>query len=83
MELLRDKVRLTFALLGTVILMFAFGYGITMDVEDLKFAVLDQDESPLSRHYIENVSGSRYFLEEKALNSFDELDDRMKRGSIS
>ncbi len=83
LELLRDKVRLTFALLGTVILMFAFGYGITMDVEDLKFAVLDQDESPLSRHYIENVSGSRYFLEEKALNSFDELDDRMKRGEIS
>lgn len=83
LELLRDKVRLTFALLGTVILMFAIGYGITMDVEDLKFAVLDQDESPLSRHYIENVSGSRYFLEEKALNSFDELDDRMKRGEIS
>ena len=83
LELLRDKVRLTFALLGTVILMFVIGYGITMDVEDLKFAVLDQDESPLSRHYIENVSGSRYFLEEKALNSFDELDDRMKRGEIS
>ena len=83
LELLRDKVRLTFALLGTVILMFAIGYGITMDVENLKFAVLDQDKTQLSRNYIENIAGSRYFLEKGTLNSFEELDDRMKSGEIS
>ena len=83
LELLRDKVRLTFALLGTVILMFVIGYGITMDVENLKFAVLDQDKTQLSRNYIENIAGSRYFLEKGTLNSFEELDDRMKSGEIS
>jgi ribosome-dependent ATPase len=83
LELFRDKVRLTFALLGTVILMFVIGYGISLDVEDLKFAVLDQDKTPLSRNYIENVSGSRYFLEKEPLNSFEELDERMKKGDIS
>ena len=83
LELLRDKVRLTFALLGTVILMFGIGYGITMDVENLKFAVLDQDKTQLSRNYIENIAGSRYFLEKGTLNSFEELDDRMKSGEIS
>lgn len=41
LEILRDPIRLTFALLGSVILMFIMGYGITMDVEDLSFAVLD------------------------------------------
>ena len=83
LELFRDKVRLTFALLGTVILMFVIGYGISLDVEDLKFAVLDQDKTPLSQSYIENIAGSRYFLEKESLNSFEQLDEKMKKGEIS
>ncbi|MGV8340446.1 ABC transporter ATP-binding protein/permease, partial [Pseudomonas aeruginosa] len=34
MELRRDPIRLTLALLGTALLMFIIGYGINMDVED-------------------------------------------------
>ena len=34
MELLRDPIRLAFAFVGPVILMFAMGYGITFDVEN-------------------------------------------------
>ena len=59
--------------------MFAIGYGITMDVEDLKFAVLDQDKTPLSRNYIENIAGSRYFFRKRTLNSFEELDDQNEK----
>src|SRR5262249_10565824 len=60
MELLRDPIRLSFAFVGPVILMLAFGYGITFDVENLKFAAFDQDETPESHRLIENFSGSRY-----------------------
>ena len=35
LELLRDRVRLGFALIGPLILMVTFGYGITFDVENL------------------------------------------------
>ena len=49
MELLRDPIRLAFALLGPVILMFAMGFGITFDVENLKYAAFDQDRTPESR----------------------------------
>ncbi len=45
LELRRDPIRLTFALLGSVLLMFILGYGITMDVEDLSFAALDRDSN--------------------------------------
>lgn len=83
LELLRDKVRLTFALLGTVILLFVMGYGISFDVENLKFAVLDQDKSPISQNYIQNVAGSRYFIEKEELNSFEDLDLKMKSAQIS
>ena len=83
LELIRDPVRLTFALLGTVILMFIMGYGITLDVDDLHFSVLDNDKSPQSREYIQHISGSRYFLEKETLHSQAELDQKMRSGDIS
>lgn len=83
LELVRDPVRLVFALVGMVFLLFIMGYGITMDVEDLRFSVLDQDQSPQSRAYIQNISGSRYFLEHQSLHSQAELDSRMKEGELS
>jgi ribosome-dependent ATPase len=83
LELIRDPVRITFALLGTVILMLIMGYGLTFDVEDLKFSVLDHDQTPQSREYIQNLSGSRYFLEQPPITSTAELDKRMKSGELS
>src|SRR5574343_2067610 len=63
LELRRDMIRLGFALLGSVIMMFVLGYGMSFDVENLRFAVLDRDQSPESRDYISNVAGSRYFIQ--------------------
>ena len=83
LELLRDPVRLVFALLGMVILMFVMGYGISMDVEDLKYSVLDNDKSPQSREYVEFISGSRYFLEQQELQSYAQMEALMRRGEIS
>ncbi|MFW2371933.1 MAG: ribosome-associated ATPase/putative transporter RbbA [Gammaproteobacteria bacterium] len=83
LEIMRDPVRLVFALLGSVILMFIMGYGITMDVEDLSFAALDRDQTPQSRDYIQNMSGSRYFIEHAPIHSQAELDQRMASGELS
>jgi ribosome-dependent ATPase len=83
LELIRDPIRLTFALLGTGILMLILGFGITMDVEDLRFAVLDQDGTPQSRQYTQNLAGSRYFVEHSPLQTMEELDHRMQSGELS
>lgn len=83
LELIRDPVRLVFALLGMGILMMILGFGLSLDVEDLRFGVLDEDGTPQSRNYVQNISGSRYFLEQPPLRSFDELDSRMKSGELS
>ncbi|MFY9328612.1 MAG: ribosome-associated ATPase/putative transporter RbbA, partial [Georgfuchsia sp.] len=45
LELRRDPVRLVMALFGSLILMLIMGYGITMDVNDLSYAVLDRDQT--------------------------------------
>ncbi|KAA3630555.1 MAG: ATP-binding cassette domain-containing protein [Proteobacteria bacterium] len=83
MEILRDPIRLAFALLGPIVLMLAMGYGITFDVENLSYAALDQDQSRESRMLLDSVSNSRYFDEQPPLSDFDELDRRMKTGEIS
>jgi ribosome-dependent ATPase len=83
LELWRDPIRLTFALLGSIILMLILGYGITFDVEDLSFAVMDQDQTPESRDYIQNMAGSRYFIQKDDIKSPAELDRRMRSGEIS
>ncbi|HCD7967567.1 TPA: ribosome-associated ATPase/putative transporter RbbA [Citrobacter amalonaticus] len=83
LELRRDPVRSTLALLGTVILMLIMGYGISMDVENLRFAVLDRDQTVSSQAWSLNLAGSRYFIEQPPLTSYDDLDRRMRSGEVA
>jgi ribosome-dependent ATPase len=83
LELYRDPIRATLALLGSFILMIIMGYGISMDVENLAFAVLDRDQSTASREYTLNLTGSRYFIERPPLTNYQELDQRMQSGELS
>ncbi len=80
LELKRDPIRATLAILGSVILMFVIGYGINMDVENLKFAVLDRDDTTISRNYVQQIAGSRYFSEQPPITDYDDLDRRMREG---
>jgi ribosome-dependent ATPase len=83
LELLRDPIRLGFSLLGTTLLMLVFGFGVSTDVNNLSFAVLDRDQSPESRAYLEELRGSSYFVEKAPLIDYAELDNRLRSGNIS
>lgn len=83
LELRRDPIRATLAIIGSVLLMFVIGYGINLDVENLTFAVLDQDDTTLSREYAQQIAGSRYFDERPPLTSHADMDRRMRAGEIS
>ncbi len=81
-ELVRDPIRLGFALFGTAFLMLVFGFGISTDVNNLSFAVLDHDQSHESRAYLEELRGSNYFVEKPPLASYAELETRLQSGAI-
>ena len=83
LELRRDPVRETLALLGSAILMFIIGYGINLDVENLTYAMLDRDQTVLSQNYALNLSGSRYFVEKPPIADYEDLDRRMRNGELS
>lgn len=60
-ETTRDRLFLGLAFLMPALWMVVFGYGLVMDVENIPFAVLDQDQSSMSREYIYRFIQSRYF----------------------
>lgn len=83
LELRRDPIRLTLALFGSLILMFVIGYGISLDVDNLSFAVLDRDRTEASRDYAQNFAGSHYFVQHPELHDYAELDHRMRSGELA
>jgi ribosome-dependent ATPase len=82
MELLRDPIRLGFGLFGTALLMLVFGFGISTDVNNLSFAVLDHDQTPESRAYLEELRGSAYFVEKPPLANYADLEKRLQNGTM-
>ena len=83
LELRRDPVRATLALAGSLLLMFVMGFGISMDVEDLRYAVMDRDQTGLSQNYSLNLAGSRYFIEHPPIRDYADMDARMRSGELS
>jgi ribosome-dependent ATPase len=83
LELVRDPIRLGFALFGTTFLMLVFGFGISTDVNSLSFAVLDHDQSHESRAYLEELRGSRYFIEKTPLADYADLERRLESGEVA
>jgi ribosome-dependent ATPase len=80
-ELLRDPIRLAFAVVGPIVLMLAFGYGISFDIENLKTATFDQDDTPQSRQLLEGFEGSRYFSMQPPITSSEESERRLRSGN--
>lgn len=83
LELRRDPIRAAMAMLGSVVLMFVLGYGINLDVEKLSFAALDRDDTGISRDYILQIAGSRYFSEKAPITDYADLDRRMRSGELT
>jgi ribosome-dependent ATPase len=83
LEILRDPIRLAFAFVGSVLLMLVFGYGITTDVENIRFAELDLDHTPASRSYVEAYASSRSFLHLPRALDPSEGERRLRSNDVS
>ena len=84
MQILRDPVRLAFAFIGSALLMLVFGFGISFDVEHVRYASFDLDQTPESRAYLEQFAGApRYFRQMPPVQSVEDALNRMRSDSIS
>lgn len=60
-EILRDRLYLMLAFLLPITLLVVFAYGMTSDVKNVGFVVVDEDQTPTSRDYARQFLASRHF----------------------
>ncbi len=82
LELMRDPIRLGFAVLGTMFLFIVLGFGVNTDVDHLPFAALDRDRTPESRLYLQGFAGSPFFEAEAPAVTESALARRLESGAI-
>ncbi|GAA4490098.1 ribosome-associated ATPase/putative transporter RbbA [Gluconacetobacter tumulicola] len=81
-ELLRDRLRLLFAVGGPVVLLLIAVFSISFDVNTIRFTVCDHDHTQASRELVEQFQGSPYFVQQASSPDRDALEARLRRGEV-
>lgn len=81
-EILRDPITMGVSVLMPLVMLFLFGYAISLDIRHADLGVLDQDQSPESRALVEAFVGSEYFVLKRRLVSVHAVDDALQRGKV-
>jgi len=79
LHVLRDPRSLALGIITPLIMLFLFGYALTLDVDQVPLVVWDQSNSPQSRELLSNFEGSRYFDLKHYLASYKELERAIDR----
>lgn len=74
-EILRDRLFFALAFVVPTSLMLMFGYGLSFDVENIPFVVLDLDRTAASRAWTHRFIDSRYFDYRGHVHRQAQLDD--------
>jgi ABC-2 type transport system permease protein len=79
-HILRDKRTMAMIIMMPLIQLLIYGYAIQSDVKHLATAILDEDQSPMSRRLIEALVQSQYFDMEIHAASPEDLRKAIDRG---
>ena len=81
-HIIRDPRTLIMILFLPVFFLILFGYAVSLDVKHLPLAVLDQDQTVLSRDFINSFSRTGYFDIYENLSSTSQFRDRLDSGKF-
>ncbi len=81
-EILRDRLFLAMAFVVPTMILVVLSYGLSFDVENIPFAVVDYDRSTLSREYLHRFSDSRYFDFQGEARDVRTLETLLAKGKI-
>lgn len=81
-HILRDK-RTLFILLGMpVVQIIIFGFALTNEVKNARFAVLDQSKDEATTELVNELNASRYFDYLTSINNYNEIESLFRKGSV-
>lgn len=81
-EILRDPITVWLSLLMPLVMLFLFGYAISLDVKDVALGVLDQDRSVASRALVDRFVRNDYFDLVASYDTTGDVDDGLQEGAI-
>jgi len=81
-QITRDPRSLALAFAIPALLIFLFGYGLTLDVDNVPMAIWNQDKSQTSRDFILNFNNSRYFNIVGYYENYRDMEYRLDRDEI-
>ena len=79
-QIRRDPRSLGMAFVIPMILLFLYGYALTLDVDRLKTIVYDQDKSATSRAFLEQFSATPYFTRVATAESYRDVESALDSG---
>lgn len=79
-QIWRDPLSLAMAFLMPAMLLFIFGYAITLDVNNIRTVVYDSDKSSLSRELVSEFKASGYFSIIDYLDGYGDIDTVIDEG---
>lgn len=82
-QIIRDSRSLYLALGIPVMLMILFGFALSLDVDNIPFAIWDQNKSPESRDFLDRMTSSGYFRCVKQTENYRQMISDLDRNVIS
>ena len=79
-QMSRDIRSLMGALFNPLLMIFLFGYALSLDVDRIPTVVLDLDRTPVSREFIHRLTDSRYFTLVRYLDRDADVDASLAKG---
>ena len=81
-DVIRDPITVAIALFMPLVMLFLFGYAISLDVENVPLGVLDEDQSPASRALVDRFVQSGYFRLRKIYTTGHEVEAGLQRSDV-
>ncbi len=79
-QIRRDPRSLGMAFVIPMLLLFLFGYALTMDVDNLRTIVFDQDQTPVSREFLSQFTDSGYFTVVATAANYQDVEQALDSG---
>ncbi|MEJ2486826.1 MAG: ABC transporter permease [Anaerolineales bacterium] len=81
-HIIRDPYTLFLVLFSPTLLMLLMAYALTVDLKNIPVAVMDQDQTQLSKSFIERITAGEDLTLYSVVEDMDEIDVLLQRGDI-
>jgi len=78
-HIIRDKQTLVILFLMPVLMLFLYGYAITLEMKNIKTVIVDLSKTPQSRSFIEDIISNDFFLVVDSDINYDDYEPVLQR----